>query len=225
MTNPTSNPVCVIIGAGPGIGLAVARRFAAESFSIALIARNADRAQQVATEAGLSDAKTYSANAGNPESLRSALDAVTSDLGPVDVVVYNATALTMAPPTQLTADALQADLGVSVVGALGAIQSVVPSMLERGTGSVLFTGGGLAVYPSAAVTSLSIGKAALRSLALCLSKELAATPIRVGMVSVFGAVEPGTPFDPAKIAESFWELHTDREGTLGAEVQFTGQAG
>jgi NAD(P)-dependent dehydrogenase (short-subunit alcohol dehydrogenase family) len=223
MTTPTTKPVCVIIGAGPGIGLAVAKRFAAESFSIALIARNAERARQLAAKAGLPDVNAYAADAGEPLSLHGALAAAANDLGPIDVVVYNATALTMAAPTTLSAAALQADLSVSVVGALGAIQSVAPSMVERGTGTILFTGGGLALYPSAAVTSLSVGKAALRSLAFCLAEELAASPIRVGMVSVFGAVEPGTPFDPAKIADSFWDLHADRDGTLGTEDQFTGR--
>jgi NAD(P)-dependent dehydrogenase (short-subunit alcohol dehydrogenase family) len=112
---------------------------------------------------------------------------------------------------------------VSVVGALTAIQSVVPSMLSRGTGTVLFTGGGLALYPSAGVTSLSIGKAAIRNLAFCVAEELVAEPIRVGIVSVFGTVEPGTPFDPAKIADAFWEVYVDQDGSLGVEIQFKGR--
>jgi NAD(P)-dependent dehydrogenase (short-subunit alcohol dehydrogenase family) len=210
MTNTTAKPVCVVIGAGPGIGLAVAQKFA-------------DRATQMSIAANVPDVHVYPADAGDPQSLQHALAAATNDLGPIDVVVYNAAALTMAAPTALSTAVLKADLDVSVIGALTAIQSVVPSMLSRGTGTFLFTGGGLALYPSAAVTSLSIGKAAIRGLAFCLAEEVAADPIRVGTVSVFGAVEPGTPFDPSKIADAFWELHTDREGALGVEIQFMGR--
>jgi NAD(P)-dependent dehydrogenase (short-subunit alcohol dehydrogenase family) len=223
MTNTTSKPVCVIIGAGPGIGLAVAQKFAAESFAIALIARNADRAKQLAADANLPNAHVYAADASDTLSLQTAMTATTHDLGPIDVVLYNAAALTMATPTALSAEALKADLDVSVVGALTAIQLVVPSMLSRGTGTILFTGGGLALYPSAGVTSLSIGKAAIRSLAFCCAEEVAPDPIRVGMVTVFGAVEPGTPFDPTKIADAFWELHADRDASLGVEIQFKGR--
>jgi NADP-dependent 3-hydroxy acid dehydrogenase YdfG len=223
MTNATPKPVCLIIGAGPGIGLAVAQKFASESLSIALVARDADRAKQLAADANVPDAHAYAADAGDPLSLQQAIAAATDELGPIDVVVYNAAALTMATPTALSAESLKADLDVSVVGALTAIHSVVPSMLSRGTGTILFTGGGLAIYPSAGVTSLSVGKAAIRSLAFCFAEEVASAPIRVGMVTVFGAVEPGTPFDPAKIADAFWELYADRDGSLGVEIEFKGR--
>ncbi len=219
----TTKPVCAVIGAGPGIGLAVAQKFATEGFSVALIARNSDRANKMAVEAGMGDAGVYSADAADKQSLQTALNAVAHDLGPIDVLVYNAVALTVAPPTTLSPEALVADLEVSVVGALTAVQAVVPSMLSRGTGTILFTGGGLALYPSAPVTSLSIGKAAIRSLAFCLAEEMSSELIRVGTVSVFGTVAAGTPFDPTKIADAFWELHMDSDGSLGVEMQFMGR--
>ncbi len=223
MTTTPTKPVCAIVGVGPGIGLAVAKKFAAENFSLALIARNADRVKQMAADANVADAKAYGADARDRASLQSALTTASDDLGPIEVLVYNAAALTVATPTALAPEALEDDMAVSVVGALTALRSVVPTMLSRGVGTVLFTGGGLALYPSSAVTSLSIGKAAIRSLAFCLAEELADDPIRVGMVSVFGTVEPGTPFDPTKIAAAFWEVHTDKEGSLGIEIQFKGR--
>jgi NAD(P)-dependent dehydrogenase (short-subunit alcohol dehydrogenase family) len=85
-----------------------------------------------------------------------------------------------------------------------------------GSGSLLFTGGGLALAPQfgAGVTSLVAGKAGLRGFVHALHAELAGQGIRVGTVTVAGTVSPGTPFDPDRIAERFWALHTQADGPV-----------
>ena len=93
-----------------------------------------------------------------------------------------------------------------------------------GQGTILLTGGGFALRPLAALTSLGIGKAALRNLAFSLAEELGPRGIRVGTVTILGSVAPCTAFDPASIAEAYWALHQDCSGALGPEFQYKGPA-
>lgn len=199
---------CLLVGYGPGVGQGIARAFAGAGYSLGLIARRPER-QREALEALLQDgaeADLVAADAGDAAALTGALQAL---LRPDQstVLVYNAVAPTYGPPTTLTPERLLADLQVDVAGALAAAKAVLPAMEERGDGSLLFTGGGFAHHPLAATSSIGIGKAALRALVLCLAQELAAGPVRVGLLSIMGMVSPGTPFDPIRIGAAFLALH------------------
>jgi len=95
-------------------------------------------------------------------------------------------------------------------------------MIARGGGTLLFTGGGLALHPSPQAPSLSIGKAGLRALALMLAQELAPAGIRVGTVTIAGMVAPGTAFAPQRVAEAFMALHRGAPDPSTAEIVFRG---
>jgi short-subunit dehydrogenase len=90
-------------------------------------------------------------------------------------------------------------------------------MQQRGRGSILVTGGGLALDPWPRMCSLAVGKAGVRSLALSLHKELAPQGIHAATVTIAGIVEKGTRFDPDAIANVFWELHGQAKGSFEAE--------
>jgi NAD(P)-dependent dehydrogenase (short-subunit alcohol dehydrogenase family) len=215
--------VIAVIGAGPGIGTAVARRFCSSGFSAAVLSRgkSAVAAAETLTQDGFS-AKAFEVDAGSAASIGDALVRVHKDLGPVDVLVYNAAAVTQALPTELGIDQLLHDFKIGVAGALAAAQTVAPHMIEKGSGTILFTGGGFAHRPIAVLTSLGIEKAAIRNLAFSLAEELTPKGIRVGTVTVLGLVKPGTAFDPGRIAEKYWAVHQDRSGALGVDVPFSG---
>lgn len=212
MSTPTRN--CVVIGFGPGLGAAIARRFAAEGFAVLGLARDPARHAALAGP-GVTLA---AADAGDPGSLAAAL------AGGAEVLVYNAYRATMAMPSALAPAELAADVAVNVTGALVAAQAVLPGMRAAGRGSILLTGGGLALDPTGwlPAASLAIGKAGLRSLAQTLHAELAPSGIHAGMVTVAGMVAPGTPFDPDRIAAAFWALHGDAPGSFRAEIVFRG---
>jgi short-subunit dehydrogenase len=93
-------------------------------------------------------------------------------------------------------------------------------MREQKKGTILFTGGGLALNPYPAYASLAIGKAAIRSLAFSLGGELEADNIQVATVTIFGMVKPDTHFDPDLIAEAYWTLHTQPAGERQREIQY-----
>ncbi len=215
-----------IIGAGPGIGQAVARQFARQGFRVALVARNAAKLQslqQELTEQGF-EAHSYPADAADSSSLTSTLERISTELSAPDVLVYNANSSGATGAAALDPQTFEQDFRVNVSGALTASKAVLPGMIAAGRGTILFTGGGLALHPAAQYTSLSVGKAGLRSLALCLAQELEGRGVHVATVTVAGFVQPGTAFDPDNIAAHYWRLHAQERDSWEAEHVFRGEA-
>lgn len=218
-----SDKICAIVGAGPGVGLAVARRFGREGFRLALLARRAEALTQYAAdleEAGLK-AEGFPTDAADFGSLTTALAEVTARMGAPEVLVYNPAVIRQQKPSELEADTLLADLQVNVAGALVCAQQVIPAMKPEGRGTILFTGGGLALNPHPQYASLAVGKAALRNLAYSLGAELESSGIHVATVTIAGFVQPGTFFDPDLIAEKYWALHAQEAGRWEREVVYT----
>lgn len=215
-------PVCLIVGAGPGIGLSVALAFAKEGYDIALSARRADklRAMRPAIEKAGAALHVYEADAGDEAALRGVFARVRKDLGDADVLIYNPAAHGVGKPTSLKTDQLAADFRVNVTGALVCAQEAAPAMMARGRGTIILTGGGFAHEPAANYTSLSLGKAALRNLTYSLAQELGAYGIHVATVTVYGFVQSGTHFDPARIADVYLKLHRQAPGHFQTEVVY-----
>ncbi|MCC6552137.1 MAG: SDR family NAD(P)-dependent oxidoreductase [Polyangiaceae bacterium] len=214
--------VCAVVGAGPGLGLAIARRFGREGFRVALLARSEEKlaGQRDELAAAGIEARAFAADAGSAASLARAFERVRGELGDPSVLAYNAAAVHPAPPSALDPELLIQDLRINVAGALVSAQAVLPAMRARRSGTILFTGGGLALEPFPPVSSLSVGKAGIRSLALSLSKELEPEGIHAATVTVCGFIKPGTRFDPDLIAEEFWNLHAQPAGSWVREITY-----
>jgi short-subunit dehydrogenase len=214
--------LCTIVGAGPGVSLAVARRFGREGFRVALIARReealADYRGELATE-GI-ESFVFAADAGDAQSLRRALERIATQLGPTAVLVYNVVAQAPGTPSSLDSERLVETFRANVVGALVASQQVIPQMRTAGAGTVLFTGGGLAINPWPEAAALAVGKAGLRNLAYSLAAELEPAGIHVATVTIAGTVQPGTEFDPDRIADVYWQLHSEPRGQWQREIIF-----
>ncbi len=168
------------------------------------------------------------ADAADPEALRTALDSFEARHGAPELAVYNAAIIEPsrlvtpsgiaearyadAPGWQargapLDEAALVAGFRANVVGALTMAQQVAPGMMERGRGTILLTGGVLAFGPWIEWAGVSLGKAALRSLGHSLALELAPQGVQVTTVAIHGTMAPGTPYDPAIVAKTYWDLH------------------
>jgi NADP-dependent 3-hydroxy acid dehydrogenase YdfG len=199
------NPVIIIVGAGPGIGAATARRFAAAGYDIGLLARDADRLQAFAAELEKGGTKVgwAAVDIADPTALDATLRRMTDHTGRVDVLVHNAVAFRAVPATELTSEQLLADLGVGVASLLTAVQAVLPVLREQHTGTIIATGSGAADHPSTSAASLGVQKAALRNLIQALAAELSGEGIHVATVTVRGRVAEGTPFSPEAIAGVF----------------------
>jgi len=214
----------LLVGAGPGLGMAVVGRFAAGGYRVTLVARSTDRLRDLAdTLAGTgAEINTVAADAGDPDDLAARMRELYSGDGAPGVIIYNAV---MGAPDRLldsTAAHLQAAYTVDVIGAVVVAQAAAPAMRAAGSGTIVVTGGGFADHPIPALATVSLGKAALRSAATMLGADLGPDGIRVATLTIAGQIAAGTSFDPQRIAERYWEVvHTD--GPWQAEFRFTGQ--
>jgi len=212
----------VVVGAGPGLGLAIARRFAREGGAVALVARNRQRlagmVQELRGVGGTGHA--FVADASDPAELRPALAAVREALGDPTVLVHHVSVPVAGPPTQMDYDDFAAGLAGGVGALLVAAQELAPAMRRAGRGTVLVTGSGIALHPSAAFAGLAVQKAGVRSLALALAQELGPAGIHVATVTINGLIQPGGYYDPERIAEEFWALHTEPRGSWRTEVLY-----
>ncbi|BDU73945.1 SDR family NAD(P)-dependent oxidoreductase [Mesoterricola silvestris] len=196
-----ANPLAVILGAGPGIGLAAALRFRREGFRVAMVARPGDDLKGFgrALDGGLV------LGADLAEGVPTA--AIEAWGGPPRVLVYNASAGAPGPAAELTPEQVMRDLQVNVAAALAGARWALPSMRGAGEGTLLFTGGGIGLKPQPGLASGSLGKAALRSLALSFAAELEPEGIHAATVTVRGFVQAGTALSPEAVAACFWDLH------------------
>jgi short-subunit dehydrogenase len=214
----------LLVGAGPGLGMAMARRFAEGGYRVTLVARSTDTLDELAST--LSDTGTQidkiSADAGDPDGLGVRIGALYRSHGAPGLIIYNAV---MGAPDQLlssSVDHLQAAYAVDVIGAIVVAQVAAPAMRAAGSGTIIVTGGGFADHPIPALATVSLGKAALRSAATMLKADLEADGIRVATLTIAGQIVAGTSFDPARIAERYWEVvHSD--GPWQAEFRFAGE--
>jgi NAD(P)-dependent dehydrogenase (short-subunit alcohol dehydrogenase family) len=216
----------VVVGAGPGLGAAVARRFALAGYRAVLVARNPDRLDLdgLATPDGRAPL-AVAADVTDEASLRAAFARIRTEVGDPEVLVYNVSTFVAGAVTQVPYDAFVRGLLAGVAGALVAAQEVAPAMRAAGHGTVLVTGGGTATVPSVTAAGLAVQKAGVRSLALSLAAELRPDGVHVATVTIRGSIAAGTAFDPDLIAATYWQLHEESSAapeTWRAEVDFTG---
>lgn len=210
----------ILVGMGPGNGESIAKRFGKEGFKIFMIGRNEEKLKkhQEDLEKNKIKAEYKISDAGNEEHLRIAFKEILHHNASPEVLVYNASVLDPRPPSKLVPDHVVKDLKSNVVGAITSVQEVIPGMSKKGKGTILITGGGLALHPHYEYASLGIGKAAIRNFAYSLAQECKDLGIHVGTVTINGMVKKGTKFDPDKIAEEFWKLHNQKKKDWQTEV-------
>lgn len=204
-----------IVGAGPQLGLAVAREFGAHDYQIALISRSRERLDSLTAalgEAGLS-AAGFAADVRDPAALSQALRDAEGHFGSVDVLEYSPlpAADYLRPVLETTAEHAQAAFEFSVQGPMTAVQTVLPGMRKRGTGSLLFVSGGSSLVPNGAVAGTSIAMAGEAAYLSMLHQALAPENIHVSHLVVPVRIGPGEALgDPAALAGRLWHLHVDR---------------
>jgi NAD(P)-dependent dehydrogenase (short-subunit alcohol dehydrogenase family) len=213
-----TSPLVIVAGVGPGVGAAVARRFASEGFRVALIARDADRLATLAAPivAAGGTAVTYAADLSDHATVRSVLATIAAEHGRATVLVWNAAVRDETPALSIDPAEFDRQMRLGLTAALSGIQTIAPSMAAGGGGSILLTGGGLALTPQygTAVPALTAVKSALRGFVLASASDFAARGLRLGTVTIVGQVAPGGPFDPDRIAEAFWGMHAAKTAVV-----------
>jgi NADP-dependent 3-hydroxy acid dehydrogenase YdfG len=211
--------VIAVVGAGPGLGLAIARRFGREGFQVALISRTQSKLDALAAELAAEgiEGAGFAGDVLDRPSLREALDAAAKRFGQIDVLEYSpapsgAPDLAPADVTQVSVENVQRQVEYYVYGGVTAAQAVLPGMLERGRGTLLFTTGAssLLVFPQ--MGNIGIGSAGLRNYVLALNAALADAGVYAAHVPLATWIGSGGPeTQPDTIAEIYWELYTTRD--------------
>ncbi|HEY3727420.1 MAG TPA: SDR family NAD(P)-dependent oxidoreductase [Solirubrobacteraceae bacterium] len=204
----------VIVGAGPNLGLAVARRFGQEGFAVGLISRTESRLVELAAQLRLDGVTVAGAAADirDSDALAGAIRRLADQLGPVDVLEYSPlpAAEFMKPVLETTVDDVRGPLEFSVLGAVAAAQAVIGPMREAGRGTILFTTGAAAVNPYPARAGVGISFAGEVAYARMLHDALGDEGIHVAHTAIAGRIAPGADNEPDDIAEVLWTHHVDR---------------
>ncbi len=215
----------VVAGYGPGISAAVARKFGAEGYAVALVARRAGPLEEgvKALQAAGIKAQAFPADLSQGEGLFGLIAQIRGALGPIGVLHWNAYSGAAGDLLAASLEELRSVYEVSVVGLIAAVQASLQD-LKAERGAVLVTGGGFGLDdPKAAAAAtrfgamgLAIGKASQRKAVALLHHRLAGEGVYVGEVVVRGIVK-GTAFDQGQatldadtIAARFWELAQKR---------------
>src|SRR4051794_29224766 len=214
----------LLVGAGPGLGAAIARRFAREGYRVTLVARSGATLIPITQELSAAGAEVASvqADAGEPHSLRAALAPIFAAPGAPGIVIYNAALMEFDDLLTVSPQQLADAYAVNVIGAVRTVQLAVPAMRGAGGGTLLFTGGGFADALPPALATVSLGKLTLRGLATMLARQLNEDGIHAGSLTILGQIAPGTPFDPDRIADAYWAIRTEEPGAWLEEYRFEG---
>lgn len=216
----------VVVGAGPGIGAACARRFGREGHTVALVARSRERLEALAGELdgeGVT-ATVHAADAGDGPSLTAAFAQIRAAHGDPAILIYNAFSYLPGRPSRLDVNAFESAVASSATGALRSVHEVLPAMRAKKEGTLLLTGGLLALEPMPAFSAVGVAKAAQRNLWLALAAELTSEGINVSTVTVAGFVKSESNLTPEMVADEHWRLANAPQADWQAEVIFKGGA-
>jgi NAD(P)-dependent dehydrogenase (short-subunit alcohol dehydrogenase family) len=220
--------IVAIVGAGPGLGAAVARRFARESCAVALLARNPDTLGPV--EAGVKRAAGEAAAPGrvlslpcdatDGQSVAETFRRIRASVGAPGVLVYNAGAFARGGILDLAPDAFEASWRANCLGALLCAQQVLSDMVKAKRGTILLSGATASLRGSALFASLAVGKFGLRALAQSMAREFSPQGIHVAHIVIDGQIDSAQVrargsaeradasfLQPDALAEQYWQLH------------------
>jgi NAD(P)-dependent dehydrogenase (short-subunit alcohol dehydrogenase family) len=179
--------VCVVTGVGPGTGTALARRFAADGYRVALLARDAARLERLQAE--LPGSAAFPVDVADLGALRATLARVREQLGTPSVLLHNAVAGGFGTYESVTPEALEQRFRVNVTSLLVLAQELAPGMVEAGGGAIVVTGNTSAWRGKAAFAGFAPTKAAQRILAESLARSLGPKGIHVAYVVIDAVID------------------------------------
>ncbi len=224
-----NKPVCVVVGVGPGNGAALARRFHAEGYAVAMLARSTELTAALARQ--LDGARGYACDVGDAAAVERVFAAITAELGPVQVLVYNAGAGVWGSIEEVTAQQFESAWRVNSLGAFLAAKQVIGPMKAAGRGTIVFVGATASRRGNVKTAAFAPAKAAQRSLAEAMARHLWPAGIHVALLILDGVVDlprtrqmmPDKPDDffirPADVAEAAVHLTRQPRSTWTFELE------
>jgi len=180
-------PVAVVLGTGPGNGLAFAQRFSAEGYAVAMVARDASRTARLART--IPNATSFACDVTQADAVEDLFQKISEQLGPVDVLIHNAGKGSWGDALTVGLDDFEQSWQTNVLGALVAARSVLPEMRSRKQGTILFVGATASLRGGAKTAAFASAKAAQRSLAQSLARAYGPDGIHVAVLIIDGIVD------------------------------------
>lgn len=221
-----ANQVAVVVGAGPGLGCALGRRFARAEMHVALAARDAAKLDTLAIEcSGIGHrGRAYACDATDEDAVEELFRAIGRELGEPDLVVYNAGAFVPRGILETSAEEFERCWRVGCMGGFLVGRAAARAMTARAArggrgGTLIFTGATASLRGSAGFHNLAVGKFGLRALAQSMARELQPRGIHVAHVVIDGRIRPQNVvergggaggdelLEPGAIAEAYYQLH------------------
>jgi NAD(P)-dependent dehydrogenase (short-subunit alcohol dehydrogenase family) len=182
-----SKPVCVVVGVGPGNGAALARRFHADGYAVALLARSTDLSSELAKE--LTGARAYACDVTDQASVDRTFSTIVAEMGSVEVLLYNAGSGVWGTIEDISAQDFEQSWRVNTLGAFLTSKCVVGPMKQAGHGSIVFIGATASRRGNVKTAAFAPAKAAQRSLAESMARTLWPAGVHVAIVIVDGVVD------------------------------------
>lgn len=203
-----------IVGAGEGLGMSIAKKFGQNGFRVALIARNEEKLNRLVIELeqlGI-EAAAFQADILDKEQIEMAFAAIKEKYGFIDVLEYSPTPSinTVAPSLDVTEENALYQFQFNVIGALSSVRQVLPEMLDKQSGALLFTTGGAAIHPVPMMGNVGIAISGLRNYIFNLNSELADKGIYAGHLSIGIWMQPNSGVQD-KIADIWYDMYTKRD--------------
>jgi NAD(P)-dependent dehydrogenase (short-subunit alcohol dehydrogenase family) len=229
MASEAQVPVCAVVGIGPGNGEAFARRFAADGYAVALMARRPDLTAKLAGELPL--AKAYACDAADAASVAAAFERTRADLGDVDVLIFNAGAGVWGTIDDVSADDFERSWRVNALGLFLSAKQVIPAMREKGRGAIVVVGATASRRGVAGTAAFAPAKMAQKGLSESMARHLGPAGIHVALIVVDGIVRspaararfPDRPDDafiaPAAVADIAANLLKQDRSAWSFEVE------
>jgi len=179
--------VCLVTGVGGATGAAISRRFAADGYVVAMLARNGDRLDRLQQE--IAGSKSYVCDVSDLEALARTIDAVRADVGKPTVLIHNAVSATFAPFLEGDPADLERNFRVNTTALLYLARALAPDMIAAGGGTIVVTGNTSSLRGVPNYALFAPTKAAQRILAEALARDLGPKRVHVGYVTIDGAID------------------------------------
>jgi NADP-dependent 3-hydroxy acid dehydrogenase YdfG len=219
MANESKLPVCAGVGVGPGNGEAIARRFAADGYAVALMARRTDLSARLAAE--LPRATAYVCDVADAASVEAAFAATRADLGDVDALIYNAGSGVWGNVEDVKAEDLERSWRVNTLGLFLAARQAIPAMRRKGEGAIIVAGATASRRGAAGAAAFAQSKMAQRALAESMARHLWPAGIHVALIVVDGVV--GGPVTRSRFQDRPDEFFIDPAGVAAIAADLVKQ--
>jgi len=219
MADGSKHPVCAVVGVGPGNGEAIARRFAADGYAVALMARRTELTAKLAAE--LPHAKAYACDVAEAASVEAAFAAMRADLGEVDALIYNAGSGVWGNVEEVKAEDLERSWRVNTLGLFLASQQAIPAMRRKGEGAIIVVGATASRRGAAGAAAFAQSKMAQRALAESMARHLWPAGTHVALIVVDGVV--GGPVTRSRVGNRPDDFFIDPAGVAAIAADLVKQ--